>query len=116
MSGRAPSRICWTRSLRHLGRPWFHGLSPRVGHVRCSGGPPADCCECWPRVGQDARGGGLGSVGPAAGKLAWVSLDEGDSDPRLFWSYVLAALRHTGAVPAGNDLAELVLDPQLTRR
>jgi LuxR family maltose regulon positive regulatory protein len=37
--------------------------------------------------------------GPAVGKLAWVSLDEADSEPRLFWSYVLTALRRCGAVP-----------------
>ena len=58
----------------------------------------------------------MGSVGSDGRQAAWVSLDEGDSDPRLFWSYVLAALRHTEAVPPENDLAELVLDPQLTRR
>ena len=58
--------------------------------------------------------------GPTAGKLAWVSLDEGDSEPRLFWSYVLTALRRSGAVPPENDLAELVpgpaVDEEIIRR
>jgi LuxR family transcriptional regulator, maltose regulon positive regulatory protein len=34
-----------------------------------------------------------------AGTTAWLSLDRGDRDPRRFWSYVLAALRPTGALP-----------------
>ncbi len=52
--------------------------------------------------------------------LAWISLDDGDGEPRLFWSYVLTALRATGAVPADNPLAELmpgpVVDAEMTRR
>jgi LuxR family transcriptional regulator, maltose regulon positive regulatory protein len=43
--------------------------------------------------------------------LAWISLDDGDGEPRLFWSYVLTALRATGAVPADNPLADLVPGP-----
>ncbi len=58
--------------------------------------------------------------GPAVGKLAWVSLDEADGEPRVFWSYVLTALRRSGAVPADNDLAELapgpVVDEETIRR
>jgi LuxR family maltose regulon positive regulatory protein len=37
---------------------------------------------------------------PPAGALAWVTLDDYDNRPRVFWSYVLAALRRAGvAVP-----------------
>ena len=33
--------------------------------------------------------------------VAWVSLDEYDNEPEVFWSYVVAALRRSGvAVPA----------------
>jgi LuxR family maltose regulon positive regulatory protein len=40
-----------------------------------------------------ARGG--------AGPIAWVTLNEYDNRPRIFWSYVVAALRRAGAaVPA----------------
>jgi len=36
-----------------------------------------------------------------AGPIAWVTLDEYDNRPRIFWSYVVAALRRAGvAVPA----------------
>jgi LuxR family transcriptional regulator, maltose regulon positive regulatory protein len=35
------------------------------------------------------------------GPIAWVTLDEHDNRPLVFWSYVIAALRHSGvAVPA----------------
>ena len=77
---------------------------------------PLTVVSAGPGWGKTLAAAAWAASGPTAGKLAWVSLDEGDSDPRLFWSYVLAALRHTGAVPPENDLAELVLDPQLTRR
>ena len=42
-----------------------------------------------------------------AGPIAWVTLDEYDNAPRVFWSYVVAALRRAGvAVPgAASALA-----------
>jgi len=52
--------------------------------------------------------------------LAWVSLDERDGEPRLFWSYVLTALRAARALPADNPLAGLVpgpvVDAETTRK
>src|SRR5258707_14382918 len=32
-----------------------------------------------------------------AGQVAWLALDEQDSDPTRSWTYVIAALTHTGA-------------------
>jgi LuxR family transcriptional regulator, maltose regulon positive regulatory protein len=43
--------------------------------------------------------------------IAWVSLDAEDGEPRMFWSYVLAALRAAATVPADNPLADLVPRP-----
>ncbi len=43
------------------------------------------------------------------GPVAWVSLDSHDNDPVVFWSYLLAALRGTGEVPAGSTLDGLSL-------
>ncbi|WP_127551437.1 LuxR C-terminal-related transcriptional regulator [Actinoplanes sp. OR16] len=37
--------------------------------------------------------------------VAWLSLDRHDNDPQVFWAYVVAALRESGVVPAGNPLA-----------
>jgi LuxR family maltose regulon positive regulatory protein len=38
-----------------------------------------------------------------AGAVAWVSLDEFDNQPGVFWAYVVAALRRSGvAVPAAS--------------
>src|SRR5438552_7059212 len=35
------------------------------------------------------------------GPVAWVSLDDYDNRPRVFWSYVVAALRGSGVAVAG---------------
>ena len=43
------------------------------------------------------------------GPVAWVSLDAADNDPARFWSYLLAALRQSGAAPPGGRLASLDL-------
>ena len=53
------------------------------------------------------------SSGPAAGPVAWLSLDEGDNEPRAFWACVLAALRRTITLPPENPLSGL--DPALGR-
>ena len=45
---------------------------------------------------------------PRVGPVAWVSLDASDNQPRAFWSYVVGALRGTGAVAPDNPLARLV--------
>jgi LuxR family transcriptional regulator, maltose regulon positive regulatory protein len=50
-------------------------------------------------VAQGARGG--------AHRVAWVSLEPSDDDPRPLWGAVLAALDAAGAVPAGSALAGL---------
>jgi len=43
----------------------------------------------------------------APGKVAWLSLDPGDDEPRRFLSYLVASLRGAGAV-APEDVAETV--------
>lgn len=56
----------------------------------------------------------------SSARIAWVSLDDGDSDPVLFWSYLLAALRRAGTLPPDNPLTGLVpgpvADAETTRR
>jgi LuxR family maltose regulon positive regulatory protein len=37
--------------------------------------------------------------------VAWLSLDQHDNDPQLFWAYVMAALHAAGAVPPDHPLA-----------
>ncbi len=46
-------------------------------------------------------------AGRAPGPVAWLSVDALDNDATRFWAHVLAALRHSGAVPAGGILCTL---------
>jgi LuxR family maltose regulon positive regulatory protein len=45
------------------------------------------------------------------GPLAWLSLDAGDNEAAKFWSYALAALRQSGAVPSDSTLRHLAPQP-----
>jgi LuxR family maltose regulon positive regulatory protein len=47
------------------------------------------------------------SAASLPGPVAWLSLDKGDNDPARFWTYVLAALCRSGAVPADSGLRVL---------
>jgi LuxR family maltose regulon positive regulatory protein len=46
--------------------------------------------------------------GVAPGRVAWLSLDAADNDPRTFWSDLLGALVESGAVPPGSPLADII--------
>ncbi len=48
----------------------------------------------------------IGMARPVA-RVAWVSLDADDNDAGRFWSYLVAALQRSGAVPAGGTLQAL---------
>jgi LuxR family maltose regulon positive regulatory protein len=53
----------------------------------------------------------LGAV-PAEGRsVAWLSLDERDNDPALFWTYLVTALQ-TAAAPVGLSALALLQSPQ----
>ena len=42
------------------------------------------------------------AASPPGGPLAWVTIDDYDNRPRVFWSYVVAALRRSGvSIPRG---------------
>ena len=51
------------------------------------------------------------SKGQRPGPVAWLSLDPGDNEPARFWSYALAALCRSGAVPANSALRSLAARP-----
>src|SRR5687767_13236138 len=96
-------------------------VRPRVSAMfEAAAARPLTVVSAGPGWGKTLAAAAWAASGPAVGKLAWVSLDEGDSEPRLFWSYVLTALRRSGAVPPDNDLAELVpgpaVDEEIIRR
>src|SRR5829696_8921459 len=50
-------------------------------------------------------------AGTAGRGIAWVSLDPGDNDPALFWSYVVTAVQRVRAGVGANALA-LLRSPQ----
>jgi LuxR family transcriptional regulator, maltose regulon positive regulatory protein len=97
-------------------------LRPRISRAFESGlAKPLTIVSAGPGWGKTLAAAAWAESGrTAASHIAWVSLDDGDSTPFLFWSYVLAALRRTGAVPQDNPLAELVAGPvfdnETTRR
>ncbi len=43
-------------------------------------------------------------------QVAWLTLDEQDNDPTRFWTYVIAALRHSGS-PVGEAALALLQSP-----
>src|SRR5918993_3358507 len=47
------------------------------------------------------------STAALPGPVAWLSLDGADNDPARFWSYLLAALRQSGAAPPNGRLGSL---------
>lgn len=51
------------------------------------------------------------SSGQPPGPVAWLSLDPADNEAARFWSYILAALRRSGAVPANSALQSLAPRP-----
>jgi len=52
------------------------------------------------------------AVAAADGRsVAWLSLDQGDNDPALFWTYLVAAL-NTGAPAGGTGALSLLQPPQ----
>ena len=46
----------------------------------------------------------------SAGQVAWLTLDELDNDPTRFWTYVIAALRHSGS-PVGEAALAMLRSP-----
>jgi LuxR family maltose regulon positive regulatory protein len=52
-------------------------------------------------------------TGRVPGPIAWLSLDSYDNNPASFWSYLLGALRSTGAVPDASPLAHILPGPRV---
>lgn len=44
----------------------------------------------------------------AKGYIGWLSLDDADNDPRVFWSDLLFALIASGGVPDDSPLRDLI--------
>jgi LuxR family maltose regulon positive regulatory protein len=61
--------------------------------------------------GKTTAVGSWASAGPRRGALTWITLDAGDEEPAVFWSYVLAGLSRGGVslspLDAPTDVAEV---------
>ena len=87
----------------------LRGPPPRVRPARRGHPRPADHRQCRAPVGARRSPRRRGPpAGPRSRPVAWVSLDSTDNQPRAFWSYVVGALRASGAVAPDNPLAHLV--------
>jgi LuxR family maltose regulon positive regulatory protein len=53
----------------------------------------------------------LGGETPGSARTAWLSLDRRDSDPSVFWSYIVAALRKVAPAIGTDALAMLQTSP-----
>ena len=66
-----------------------------------------------PGSGKTVLAAAWAESGGAPGPVAWLSLDGYDNSPAAFWSYVIGALRSTGAVPDDNPLASIRPGPRV---
>jgi LuxR family maltose regulon positive regulatory protein len=86
------------------------GLVPRprvTARLETGNGRPVTLVSAGPGWGKTLAVAAWASQSPPGLPVGWLSLDGDDNEPGLFWSYVLAALRSTGAVPEDNPLARL---------
>jgi LuxR family maltose regulon positive regulatory protein len=68
---------------------------------------PVTLVSAGPGWGKTLLVASWADTGETPGPVGWLSLDPEDNDPSVFWSAVVAAIRSTGAIPDGNDLAEI---------
>ena len=80
------------------------------------GGVGADARLGSGRLRQDDAAGRVAGAAPADGRsAAWLSLDQRDNDPALFWTYVVAALQ-TAAPGVGAGALSLLQSPPAADR
>lgn len=61
-----------------------------------------------PGAGKTLAAAAWAAYGDAPGKVAWLSLDESDNDPPVFWSNLLGALVLSGGVPDASPLRDII--------
>jgi LuxR family transcriptional regulator, maltose regulon positive regulatory protein len=87
-------------------------IRPRISRLFAAGvTKPLTVVSAGPGWGKTSAAAAWVASRSAPSHIAWVSLDEEDSAPGLFWSYVLTALRRTGGVPPENPLTEVFPGP-----
>jgi LuxR family transcriptional regulator, maltose regulon positive regulatory protein len=111
VTGSPRPELLWTKLIAPVPRP---GLLPRAGLQSllqsslqaklCLVAAPAGSGKTTLLAQWRAEAGG--------GRVAWVSLEEGDNDPTRFWSYLVAAVR-TVAPGVGTVASEALRGPSV---
>src|SRR6476661_5312194 len=87
------------------------GLVPRPRldeRLKLAAQRPLTLVSAGPGAGKTLAVAAWVAGGAAPGRVAWLSLDGADNDPRTFWSDLLGALTDSGAVPHGSPLGEFI--------
>ena len=87
--------------------PVFVGRHRLIHMLDVGGRQPVTLVSAGAGWGKTLLVASWADTGETPGPVGWISLDQEDNCPSAFWSTVVAALRGTGAVPDGNDLAEI---------
>src|SRR5689334_3545199 len=69
---------------------------------------PLTLVSAGPGAGKTLAVAAWAAGGAAPSRVAWLSLDNADNDPRTFWADLLGALAESGAVPQGSPLGEII--------
>jgi LuxR family maltose regulon positive regulatory protein len=69
---------------------------------------PLTLVSAGPGAGKTLAVAAWAAGGAAPSRVAWLTLDNADNDPRTFWADLLGALAESGAVPQGSPLGEII--------
>src|SRR4051795_5581826 len=80
---------------------------PRLNHLlTASTAGPLTLISAPAGSGKTVLASSWARAGAAPGPVGWVSLDEEDDQPGIFWSYLLTGLQRAGAELAGVGMPE----------
>ncbi|MGZ4631994.1 MAG: LuxR C-terminal-related transcriptional regulator [Actinomycetes bacterium] len=121
-SSGSPRRPPWGRDLgviaAKLARPEIppgYVARPRlVAAVAAGTHQPVTLVSAGPGWGKTLLVSSWVAAAAPSNAVAWLTLDADDNEPRVFWTYVIAALRSSGVVDPGNPLASVAPAAGLT--
>jgi ATP/maltotriose-dependent transcriptional regulator MalT len=105
--GRGAENLVLLSKITAPSRPDWAITRPRIDHLLSEGKRgPLTVVTGPPGAGKSMSIAMWAAARPDRRPVAWITLDEFDNRPQVFWSYIVAALRHVGfAVPPAETLA-----------